>query len=520
MKYFFALAILSIMTIGCTSQKEENWKIIPYPNSISIQPGYFTFEDGINIVTSDSILTSAIHVFEKKINAIGITTNNLSNRILQIKLSPLVSDNIEAYKLEIDKNKIKLTAKNPQGVFYGLMTLWQSLKLSNNNIIPCGLIQDKPRYAHRGFMLDESRHFFGKKKVMQIIDLISEFKINTFHWHLTDAPGWRIEVKAFPKLSTIGGKGNYTDPNAPAKYYTQEEIKEIVAYAAERFVTIIPEIDMPGHATAANKAYPEYSGGGSEKYPEFTFNPGKESTYAYLTTILREMADLFPSKYIHIGGDEVHYGNDNWTTDSAIKSLMKREGLASIKDVEHYFIRRMSDSIATLGKKIAGWDEITESEVEKENLLIYWWRHNKPESLEKALNNKYNVVLCPRVPLYFDFVQHNSHKNGRRWNEKFGTLEDVYHYPDTLHTFTTEENYLIKGIQANLWTERFETNQQLDFTMYPRVFALSESAWTEKSNKNYTRFKSFLPPLYDYLDEQKIYYFNSLNDTLKLEPAF
>ncbi|WP_291869309.1 beta-N-acetylhexosaminidase [Maribacter sp.] len=520
MRYFLTLVVCSIMAIGCTSQKKENWKIIPYPNSISIQPGYFTFKKDINIVTSDSILNPVIRVFEKKINEIGITISNNSKRLIEIELSTLGLDDTEAYKLEIDRNKIKLTAENPKGVFYGLMTIWQGVKLSNSNAIPCGLIKDKPRYVYRGFMLDESRHFFGKEKVKQIINLMSELKLNTFHWHLTDAPGWRIEIKAFPKLTTIGGQGNHTDPNAPAKYYTQEEIKEIVAYAAERFVTIIPEIDMPGHATAANKAYPEYSGGGSEKHPEFTFNPGKESTYAYLTTILRETASLFPSEYIHIGGDEVHFGNAKWVKDAHINSLIKREGLTSMKDVENYFIRRMADSIVTLNKKVAGWDEITKSGVDKENLLIYWWRHNKPGSLDEALNNKYSIVLCPRIPLYLDFIQHKSHKNGRIWDGKFSTLDGVYHYPDSLHTFTTEDNYSIKGIQGCLWTEKVKTNQQIDFMTYPRIFALSESAWTENNNKNYIRFKSFLPSLYDYLDEQKIYYFNGVNDTLRLEPEF
>ena len=517
MKYFSILVVLSILTISCTSQKKEHWNIIPYPNSISIQAGSFSFDDSINIITSDSSLNGVVQIFEKKINEIGITTSNKSKRSIYIQLSPLGFDNIEAYQLEIDRNKINLTAESPAGVFYGLMTIWQGVKLSDNQAIPCGLIQDQPRYGYRGFMLDESRHFFGKEKVLQIIDLISVFKINTFHWHLTDAPGWRIEIKAFPKLTTIGGQGNHSDPNAPAKYYTQEEIKEIVAYAAERFVTIIPEIDMPGHATAANKAYPEYSGGGNEKHPEFTFNPGKEGTYAYLTTILREVADLFPSEYIHMGGDEVHFGNDKWANDRSVKSLIKREGLRSIKDVEHYFIRRMTDSIATLERKTAGWDEITASKVEAENVLIYWWRHDKPASLEKALDHKYNVVLCPRVPLYFDFVQDSSHENGRKWGGEFATLKGVYHYPDSLHTFTREEDYLIKGIQANLWTEKYETNQQIDFMMYPRVFALAESAWTDKNNKNYVRFESFLAPLYDYLDEQEIFYFDGLNDTLRNE---
>jgi hexosaminidase len=518
--FSFLVILIVLMTSSCTAPKKESWKIIPYPNNITIQPGNFTFEDGVNIIASDAILNPVAAVFEKKINDIGITTGNNFKRIIHLELSSSGYDNMEAYKLEIEKNKISLTAKHPNGIFYGLMTIWQGVLLSTSQAIPCGIIQDKPRYSYRGFMLDESRHFFGKEKVMQIIDLMAVFKINTFHWHLTDSPGWRIEVKAFPKLHTVGGQGNHSDPNAPAQYYTQEEIKEIVAYAAERFVTIIPEIDMPGHAAAANRAYPEYSGGGSKKHPEFTFNPGKESTYTYLTTILREVAHLFPSEYIHIGGDEVHFGNDKWAIDDSIQSLIKREGLSSIKDVEHYFIRRMTDSIATMGKKIAGWDEISDSKVNQENSLIYWWRHDKPASLEKALNNTYNVVLCPRIPLYFDFVQYHSHKNGRKWDGAFAALGDVYNYPDSTHTFTTENSYLIRGIQANLWTERLKTNQQVDFMMYPRNFALSESAWTEKSNKDYARFESILLPLFDYLDEQNIHYFNSLNDTPDLEPPF
>jgi hexosaminidase len=521
MRIFSILVVLiTLMISSCTTPKNESWKIIPYPNSITTQAGNFTFVDGINIIASDATLNPAKHIFEKKMNEIGITTSNHANRTIHLELSPSEFDDIEEYKLEIEKSKINLTAKHPRGIFYGLMTIWQGALLSNNKAILCGIIQDKPRYPYRGFMLDESRHFFGKEKVMQIIDLMAEFKINTFHWHLTDSPGWRIEVKAFPKLHTIGGKGNHSDPNSPAQYYTQEEIKEIVAYAAERFVTIIPEIDMPGHAAAANRAYPEYSGGGSEKHPEFTFNPGKESTYTYLTTILSEVAHLFPSEYIHIGGDEVHFGNDKWATDNSIQSLIKREGLSSIKDVEHYFIRRMTDSIAIMGKKIAGWDEISDSKVDKENSLIYWWRHNKPASLEKALNNTYNVVLCPRIPLYFDFVQYHSHKNGRKWDGEFAALRDVYDYPDSTHTFNPDNSYLIKGIQANLWTERIKTNQQIDFMTYPRIFALSESAWTEKSNKNYARFESVLLPLFDYLDEQNIYYYNSLNDAPGLEPPF
>lgn len=517
MKYLLIFVALSMTIVGCKPEEKQIWKVVPYPNMVSIQPGGFSFDEGIDIIVSESSLTSPVNLFSKKLNEMGISTHDDSKHTLSVELTSSLDENQEAYKLEIGKDKITLTASHPKGIFYGLMTIWQGVRFSTNHSIPCGIVQDSPRFGYRGFMLDESRHFFGKDKVMEIIELMSEFKLNTFHWHLTDSPGWRIDIKAFPKLATIGGQGNQSNPDAPAQYYTQEEIKEIVAYAAERQVTIIPEIDMPGHATAANRAYPEYSGGGSEKHPDFTFNPGKENTYAYLTTILREIATLFPSEYIHLGGDEVHFGNEKWNNNKEVKSLMKREGFTTLKEVEFYFIRRIADSVSTMGKKIAGWDEVTESDIPKENLLIYWWRHDKPEFLTRALNGKYSLILCPRLPLYFDFLQHESHKNGRRW-KGIAPVEDVYGYPDLIHSFTNEEMSLINGIQGNLWTERFQTNQWLDFMMFPRMMALSESAWTEEENKDFIRFESILPSIHDYLDERNVYYYNSLNNTLRAEP--
>lgn len=519
MKNVLGIIILLLMT-SCTPKETATWKITPYPNTVITKPGIFSFEDGVKILVEDSSLKPSIELFKNKLEDLGISGPSNAKNTLVVELKSSENNNSEAYSLKIESHKIVLTAQSPSGIFYGLMTLWQGAKLSGNKSVPCGEIADEPRFEYRGFMLDESRHFFGKEKVEQLIDLMSVLKLNTFHWHLTDATGWRIEIKQFPKLTTIGGIGNNTDPNAPARYYTQEEIKQIVAYAEERFITIIPEIDMPGHATAANKAYPEYSGGGSEAHPEFTFNPGKEETYGYLTAILKEVSQLFPSKYIHLGGDEVHFGNENWAKDNDITALMKREKLNSLTEVEHYFMRRMADSIALMDKKIAGWDEVIGSGIPKENLLVYWWRHDKPETLKTSLDGKYDIVLCPRIPLYFDFVQHESHENGRKWDGAYGTIEAVYRYPDSTHTFNKEETRLIKGIQGNLWSERIKTDEWVDFMAFPRMIALSESAWTEKTNKDLDRFQTLLPSWYSYLDEIEVGYYDSFTNTPEIEPEF
>ena len=267
------------------------------------------------------------------------------------RIETAVSDALpaEGYSIEASRSLIKVTGGSEAGVFYGLQTVKQ---MEDHGGVRTGLITDRPRYSWRGFMLDEARHFSGKDRVKMLLDHMAELKMNRFHWHLTDAQGWRIEIKAYPKLTEIGAIGTHSDPNAPRAYYTQDDIREIVAYAAERHITVIPEIDMPGHATAANRSYPEFNGGGSPTQPDFTFNPGKESTYAYLTAILREVAELFPGEYLHLGGDEVNYGSEAWLSNYHVRRLMKHEKLSTLEDVEGYFLHRMADSVAVLGKKL------------------------------------------------------------------------------------------------------------------------------------------------------------------------
>jgi hexosaminidase len=513
------IIILSILVITSCSRVEEEqaWRIIPFPNAISSQSGTFSFDDGVAITFSDAKLQTIVDYFKERLNKIGVKTDNDAGRVVYLELTSSKAGQKEAYELDVSETRVEISAADANGIFYGLMTIWQELELTNKKSIPCGIVKDEPRFGYRGFMLDESRHFFGKEKVMQILEIMATLKLNTFHWHLTDATGWRIEIQSFPRLSTVGGKGDRTNPDGPAAYYSQDDIKEVVKFAEERFITIIPEIDMPGHASAANRAYPAFSGGGSEKYPDFTFNPGKDATYTYLSKILKEVAGLFPSKYIHLGGDEVHFGNEEWATNDEVKALMKREDLGTLVGVEHYFINRMNDSLRAMDKGIAGWDEIVEAGVSNENTLIYWWRHDKEEVLESALDKDFQTILCPRIPLYFDFVQHDTHKNGRRW-KGFGTIEDVYHYPDSTHRFSSEEMTLIEGIQGNLWTENIDSDQWLDFMTFSRMIALSESAWTKSSNKRLSRFKSSLPLWHRYLEEQGIYFFNSLGLEFHPEP--
>src|SRR5690606_20063675 len=258
--------------------------------------------------------------------------------VVELRLSNNATDNEEGYLLSVTDKKVIITGNSTAGVINGISSLLQlaaSGSKKDQKIVLAGWnIKDAPLYAWRGLMLDESRHFFGINKVKSILDWMALYKLNRFHWHLTDEPGWRIEIKKYPRLALVGGVGSHTDPNTPAQYYTQDQIAEVVRYAAERNITVIPEIDMPGHATAANRAYPEFSGGGSEKYPNFTFHPGKEATYSYLTDILREVNALFPSGMLHLGGDEVSFGNQQWLSDPEVKKLMAQNKLNNVLEVE------------------------------------------------------------------------------------------------------------------------------------------------------------------------------------------
>jgi len=516
----FLPLILIFTLLSCESGKAtEGVSVIPKPESVSLTGGFYNITDGLTLSINDNSLLQAAITFQdevKGLTAIKIMQNKPA--MIEVILDKGIGGNEESYRLTVNDKKISIKASTTAGAFYAFQTLRQMIIFGKNKI-PCVEIKDQPRFEWRGFMVDESRHFFGKEKIMQLLDVMALHKMNRFHWHLTDEPGWRIEIKKYPNLTLIGGKGNYHDPDAAAKFYTQEDIKEIVRYASARFIRIIPEVDMPGHATAANRAYPEFSGGGSPRYPDFTFNPGKEGTYTYLTNILREISNLFHSPYLSTGGDEVSFGTEHWSVDEDVQKLMKREQLKDLKEVEGYFNHRMADSVKGMNKTLVGWDEMVDTKIDPANSIVMWWRHDKTDQLVKALDLNYKVVLCPRIPLYFDFVQDKSHEWGRKSRGAGCTEELVYNFPpDSLPGFKEKRSQVL-GIQANLWTEVIQNNERFDYMTYPRISALAEAGWTQNSQKNYEGFKVRLKDMLSYFDQLKLNYYNPFDPSKTPEPA-
>ncbi|MEI7830081.1 MAG: beta-N-acetylhexosaminidase [Prolixibacteraceae bacterium] len=510
--------ILCLLLTGTLAQAQE---IVPFPNSFKLETGEFKIPETLTLSTSKGIFSELIPVFStslQKFSGINLATKQENGSIRLVFNSNIIGK--EAYRLKIDPRNITIESATPAGCFYGLQSLIQLIQnAGKSGQIACGIILDQPRFEWRGLMLDESRHFFGEAEVKKILDLMALNKLNKFHWHLTDSPGWRIEIKQYPFLTTLGAKGNNSDPEAEAKFYTQKQISEIVQYAAQRFIEVIPEIDMPGHATAAAKAYPEFNGGGSAKYPDFTFHPGKEGTYLFLTNILREVAELFPSKYIHIGGDEVSYGNQQWSGFPEVQQLMKRENLKDLLGVEHYFLKRMADSIRKIGKTMIGWDEVVTANMTS-HPLVMWWRHDKPQMLDLALKSGYEIILCPRIPLYFDFVQLDSHKSGRKWAGKFAPLESVYDFPsDKFLGGISISTPLVKGIQANLWTETMPNSERLEFMTFPRLSALAEAAWTNHNLKNFDSFQKRMSGMKEIYKKSDVHFFDGTTPDMAKEIA-
>lgn len=510
MRYLFIGLVMVFLT---KTSVALDCPVIPRPLKAEKGTGMFTLTSTTAIVAEAGARETAGYLQQEILKATGIPVRNLpESRAPAIRLKIQKTRASEAYTLEVGPREVVIVAADKQGLHYGVTSFLQLCALGkgtgNSREVEAWKIADKPKLGWRGFMLDESRHFFGKAKVKEILDWMSFYKLNRLHWHLTDQHGWRLAIGKYPRLSVVGGIGNFSDPNASATYYSQEDIKEIIAYAAARFITVIPEIDMPGHATAANLAYPEFSGGGSPSYPEFTFNPGKNETYTYLTDILKEVDALFPSQMIHLGGDEVHFGNQNWAHDAGVKKLMADNGLADLKAVEQHFIRRMADSTATLGNQVLAWDEVAEGDLPVDNTIVFWWRHDKPEVLQGALAKGYRTVLCPRLPLYFDFVQDSTHSRGRKWKLKeYNSLKSVYDFSPSNYVGEKHSKQLL-GIQANLWTETIAGIPRLDYMLFPRITALAEAAWTSEDNKDFARFSESLKGHLDLFKKAGLYFYD------------
>lgn len=513
MKSFLSIVFLAAC-LQLTAQQQ--CPVIPLPVNNMLAADEFVLGTNTPVVVKDASLRPLATYLQKALQErfalkTGISSNS---KVPAITLERSKGqNNPDAYTLTMGKSGVRIAAAYNQGIFNGINTLLQLAEAApekgGTRSLACWNITDAPRYAWRGLMLDESRAFFGKEKVKSILDWMAYYKLNRFHWHLTDAPGWRIEIKKYPLLTTVGGIGNHADPKAPAVFYTQDDIREIVAYAKERFIEVIPEIDMPGHASAANRAYPEFDGGGTERYPSFTFNPGKEGTYQYLADILKETAALFPAKMIHLGGDEVSFGNKAWDTDSNVIRLVKEHGFVNRKQVEDYFFQRMADTVFSLHSKVMAWDEIATATLPVKQTIVCWWRQEKPDALRMALDKGYSVILCPRLPFYFDFVQDSSHKVGRRWKDgELNQLKSVYDFSSELLPAVKGHEQQVLGVQACLWSEAIQNTRRLDFMLFPRITALAEAAWTKPAGRDFSQYLSRLKPQLKLYQQHNLYYFD------------
>jgi hexosaminidase len=505
-KYVFLLAVyLSPCVLYA-----QVLNLIPYPNHVTRLKDNLLLTKNIRFYTDNQKFEDIVDYLNEDL---ARADKNTMVARQKIKIS-IDNNNTKpgAYTLKASGKTIRITAADKVGVFYGMVTLsqlYRSAKSDHNYLtLPGVYITDQPRYQWRGFMLDESRHFFGKNVVKNIINWMAFYKLNRFHWHLTDAQGWRFEVKEYPLLATKGGVGNFTDSTAGALYYTQSDIKEIVAFAKRRNIEIIPEIDMPGHATGATSAYPELSGGTTPGYENFTFNPAKETTYKYLSNVLKEVKNLFPAHIIHIGGDEVTLGIKAWETNPEVLKMMAAKNMTDYRQAEFYFLRRIADTVQKLGCSVMCWDEAVPAGLPTANVVVNWWRQNKPESLTEALNKGYKVVLCPRLPLYFDFVQDSTHVSGRKWGKLYNTYLDIYHFPENALADTVYKRTNIIGIQANLWTETVITKKRLEYLLFPRLAAMAEAGWVAQSSKNDELFNKRLSVHLQYYKQAGLYYYD------------
>ena len=413
----------------------------------------------------------------------------------------------EGYRIDISARRAQLSAGDDAGLFYGLQTLLQLADERGN--LPCVSIEDHPRYRYRGLHLDVCRHFFPVRFIKHYLDWMASCKLNTFHWHLTDDQGWRIEIKRYPRLTEIGGYrtrtqigGFHEDPITYEQgryggYYTQDEIREVVAYAAKRHIAVIPEIEMPGHATAALAAYPELACGHGPKRFETSgrwgvlddvFCPGKEQTFEFLEGVLDEVLELFPSKLIHIGGDECP--RVRWKECPDCRARMEDEGIEDEAGLQTYLTLRIGRHLEAKGRRLIGWDEILDGELAP-GAVVMSWRGTRGGIA--AARRRHEVIMTPSTYLYFDKKATDSYDEPVSLSSSLLPLEKIYGYDPDEGIAPEDRRYLL-GVQANLWTEFIRTEGRASFQLLPRIYALAEIAWSPVERKSWREFSEVRLP--------------------------
>lgn len=528
-KKVVALFLFLQLLLNCQEKEILNVEvqIIPTPSSQIVNEGHFVLSSstGINFPEALKVSAEFLKSFVEQSKAIRLGKGNDIQFIVDGTI-----ENDEGYSLEILPDSIEIKAKTDHGAFYAVQTLRQLLSPEFENgsfsakqvAIPCVLITDAPQFEYRGMHLDVGRHMFSVEFIKKYIDALAMLKMNTFHWHLTEDQGWRIEIKKYPKLQEIAAYRNETlighyntqpqlfDGKKYGGYYTQDQIKDIVAFAGSRFVTVIPEIELPGHSQAAIAAYPELGCTGEQV--EVAKKGGvfeniycsKDETFAFLEDVFDEVLELFPSEYIHIGGDEAP--KTHWKNCLDCQALIKREGLKDEHELQSYFISRIEKYLNSKGRQIIGWDEILEGGLAP-NATVMSWRGF--DGAIEAAKQHHNVILTPGSHCYFDHYQSENEDEPLAIGG-FLPLEKVYSLNPIPEELTEEEAKFVLGAQGNVWTEYMPNSKKVEYMVFPRILALSEVVWLHPEQKNYKNFVSRVENFHKRLDALDINYANHL----------
>ena len=498
-KLFWGLIGLLLICACAHEQNNTTRSLLPAPKCIQHGNGFFTVTNGTVLCVSapESDRNAITRLFRTWEDMLSVTEKPADADCIAMEICEKVDgiSSPEGYAIEVTEKGIKVKATSGAGLFYAAQTLLQLA--DGGNRIPVCSITDEPQFGYRGMMLDVSRHFFGKEFIKKQIDAIAHFKMNRLHLHLTDAAGWRIEIKKYPRLTDFAawrkpaiwkdwwfGSREYVEKGSEGAYggyYTQDDIREIVAYAAERYITIIPEIEMPAHSEEVLTAYPELSCT-HEPYKQADFCIGNEKTYEFLENVLTEVMELFPSEYIHIGGDEA--GKASWPHCPLCQKRMKEENLSDVNELQSYLIHRIEKFVNSKGRQIIGWDEILDGGLAP-NATVMSWRGT--EGGIAATESGHKAIMTPGGYCYLDSYQDAPHTQPMAFGP-YMPLEKVYSYNPT-DGLKEEQAKLIYGVQGNLWVEYIPTEELVEYMIYPRILAIAEIGWSNPAARDYGEFR-------------------------------
>ena len=535
-KSYLIIVALVLFCFSCAKEtktfSKDEISIVPQPSKLVLNDNSFSFSRNTSIYTNLEEQKPAakflVDLFDKAAGFELPKTENKENAGVIFANDDTIEP--EAYHLQVTPEQIIINASDAAGYFYGVQTLRQLLpveieinnSLEKNWLVPSITITDEPRFLWRGMHMDFSRHFFSLDEVKTFLDYMALYKLNKYHMHLTDDQGWRIEIKKYPLLTENGAWREESSHDKSCKelaendpsysideqhyhnrdgkrmyggFFTQEQIKEIIAYATERQIEVIPEIDMPGHLKSAIDNYPYLSCTNEAGWGETFSVPaclGKEISYAFAKDVLSEIVDLFPSEYIHIGGDEV--STQSWKECLLCQKKIKDNHLKDEHELQSYFNKDIEAFLKSKGKKMLGWDEVAEGGLSKD-VTMMWWRNWAPTMRNVAANNENNIIITPDFEYYFDFKNEAT------------PLEKVYTYEPVPEDFTQGQAKYIIGVQANLWSEYIPNFKRLEYQAFPRMLALAETGWTAKQDKNFEAFTKRMTLQYKRLDVLGIQYY-------------